>query len=148
MTFLPTSNDIMAQQLREHLELLQEENRLLKAALSPQPTRLIELRDTFGVTNSEGKMLDCFINAKGHTVSRHRIASILYGLSAAPKDGEGDQRTVDVLLAKLRAKLRQFNSTLEIQTLWGSGWRLDPTHRSLILAALGKKPEDSRNLNC
>lgn len=123
---------------REKAEQLEEENKLLRQALTAESSRIPEYRQAFNLTPMEGKILDTLIEAKGTVVSRRRIALRLYGLAAAPRDGEGDQRTVDTLITKLRHKLSQFNSALEIPVCWGTGWSIAPNHRSIILAHVGE----------
>lgn len=124
---------------RERAEFLEEENRLLREALQGRPTdRVLAYRKVFNSTPTEGKILDALIDAKGEVISRHQIALKLYGLAAAPRDGEGDPHVIDILLTKLRHKLRAINGSLEIKNCWAYGWSIAPTHRSVILALVGE----------
>lgn len=124
--------------MRERAEFAEEENKQLKAALTADPSRLPTYRRAFNLTTMEGKIFDMLLEAKGDIISRRRIALKLYGLAAAPRDGEGDQRVIDTLITKIRHKLRKFNSALEISVCWGTGWSISPSHRSIILAHVGE----------
>lgn len=123
---------------REKAEYLEEENKLLREALTPKPTRLPAYKRIFDLSPMQGRVLDALIEANGDVVSRHRIALNLYGLAAAPKDGNGDPRVVDIILTKLRYKLRVINPELEIKNSWSLGWRIAPHHRSIIFALVGE----------
>lgn len=123
---------------RERVEYLEEENKLLREALAAKTSRLPAYRKVFNATPMEGKILDALIEANGAVVSRYHIALKLYGLSAAPKDGNGDPRVIDILLTKLRYKLRAIKPELEIRNQWAFGWLIAPNHRSTILALVGE----------
>lgn len=69
------------------------------------------------LTPKEYKVLQALYEAKGRVLSRDQLLSIAWGY-----DYEGDHRTVDVHVRRLRAKMGN-NSEL-IQTVQGFGYRL------------------------
>lgn len=68
------------------------------------------------VTFKEFELLKTLIENKGIVMSREKLLQIVWGY-----DFEGDTRTVDMHIQKLRKKL----STDKIKTLFKSGYRLD-----------------------
>lgn len=56
---------------------------------------------------------------KGIVLSRERLLNLAWGF-----DFYGQTRTVDVHVAHLRAKLEQAGSAVEIETVWGVGYKL------------------------
>lgn len=123
---------------REKAEYLEEENKLLKEALTTQTSQAEVLQSKLKLTPSESKILDLLLSAKGNAVSRRQIGMRLYGLDGAPRNGEGESGTVNVFLTKLRYKLRLFKTELEINSQWNCGWSIALNHRSLILAHVGE----------
>jgi len=69
------------------------------------------------LTPKEFKMIQALYEAKGRVLSRDQLLSIAWGY-----DYDGDQRTVDVHVRRLRSKLEK-NSDL-IKTVKGFGYRL------------------------
>ena len=65
----------------------------------------------------EFDLLTTLIENARMVLSRERLLQIVWGY-----DFYGDTRTVDVHIARLREKLRK--STLEIETVWGIGYKL------------------------
>lgn len=123
---------------REKAECLEEENRQLKQALTTKTHQAEVLQSKLKLTPSESKILDLLVSANGGHVSRRQIGARLYGINGAPRNGEGETGTVNVLLTKLRYKLRAINTDLEIKNSWSLGWLIAPHHRSIILAHVGE----------
>lgn len=70
------------------------------------------------LTPKEFKLLQALYEAKGRVLSRDQLLSVAWGY-----DYEGDPRTVDVHVRRLRGKLKN-NSDL-VQTVKGFGYRLN-----------------------
>jgi len=81
--------------------------------------RLVTLDGTeIALTGTEFDVLSCLARQPGRTVTRHRLRQAASGRSAGPGD-----RTVDVYIAQLRAKLGPDHG---IRTVRGVGYVLDP----------------------
>lgn len=70
------------------------------------------------LTGTEFDVLSCLVRQAGRTVTRHRLRQAVWGRSGGPGD-----RTVDVYIAQLRAKLGPDHA---IRTVRGIGYVLDP----------------------
>ena len=73
--------------------------------------------ETLVLRLKEFDLLTTLIENARMVLSRERLLQIVWGY-----DFYGDTRTVDVHIARLREKLRK--STLEIETVWGIGYKL------------------------
>ena len=81
--------------------------------------RLVTLDGTeIALTGTEFDVLSCLARQAGRTVTRHRLRQAAWGRGAGPGD-----RTVDVYIAQLRAKLGPDHG---IRTVRGIGYVLDP----------------------
>jgi DNA-binding response OmpR family regulator len=81
--------------------------------------RLVTLDGTeIALTGTEFDVLSCLARQAGRAVTRHRLRQAAWGRSAGPGD-----RTVDVYIAQLRAKLGPDHG---IRTVRGVGYVLDP----------------------
>ena len=74
------------------------------------------------LTNKEFGVLLFLINNSGRAVSREMIIENVWGY-----DYDGDQRTVDSLMKRLKKKLSNSGVTLNIKSIYGVGFRLDKT---------------------
>ena len=54
-----------------------------------------------------------------HIFTRDTLIERIWGF-----DYEGDERTIDVHIKRLRHRLNQLNATIEIQTVRGQGYRV------------------------
>jgi DNA-binding winged helix-turn-helix (wHTH) protein len=70
------------------------------------------------LTGTEFDVLSCLARQAGRTVTRHRLRQAVWGRGGPPGD-----RTVDVYIAQLRAKLGPGHG---IRTIRGIGYVLDP----------------------
>jgi DNA-binding response OmpR family regulator len=70
-------------------------------------------------TNTETTVLFGLAQANGRVLTRGALYDMLYW------KGEGPEVNIfDVLLCKIRSKLRKGNIPLKIETIWGRGWAL------------------------
>jgi len=97
------------------------------------------------LTGTEFDVLSCLARQPGRTVTRHRMRQAVWGRSGGP-----GERTVDVYIAQLRAKLGPGHG---IRTVRGVGYVLDPqtattgpadSPESLEPRGAGWPPERSR----
>lgn len=68
----------------------------------------------------EYDLLELLINHPQRTFNRQELLDRIWGY-----DYEGSERAVDDLVKRLRRKLNESNSSTNIQTIWGYGYRLD-----------------------
>ena len=74
---------------------------------------LLELR------TKEFDLLLTLAKHEGRVLSREQLLNLAWGF-----DFYGQTRTVDVHVAHLRSKLEVAGSTVEIETVWGIGYKL------------------------
>jgi two-component system, cell cycle response regulator CtrA len=78
---------------------------------------------TVKVSRRERELLECLVLRQGRIVSRRFIYSYIYGHNGGPVS----EKTVDVVMCKVRKKLRSISGEDYIQTLPGQGYRfVDP----------------------
>ncbi|ADH98188.1 response regulator transcription factor [Salisediminibacterium selenitireducens] len=68
----------------------------------------------------EIRVLSLLVHCKGQTLSREQILDPVWG-----KDFDGDPRTVDVHMKRIREKLRTFESDWSLVTVRGVGYRIE-----------------------
>lgn len=73
------------------------------------------------LSEQEAEILGQLHSAQGRTVSRETLHNGLYQVHA----DETEMKIVDVLICKIRRKLKPLD--LNIQTVWGRGYRFLPT---------------------
>ena len=79
--------------------------------------------ETVPLTRKEFDLLCLFAENKGRAFSRDHLLDRLWGW-----DYEGDTRTVDTHIKRLRAKLAKFpHDDWDIKTVWGVGYALEAT---------------------
>jgi DNA-binding response OmpR family regulator len=61
-----------------------------------------------------------FVRHPRRAFSRQELLDLVWGL-----DYVGDDRAVDDLVKRVRRKLRECGSTVEIETVWGHGYKLN-----------------------
>lgn len=76
------------------------------------------------LTEKELQLLELLVSAPDHTVSRADAFFELYNYNMEPEN-----RSIDVLIARLRRRLRDINAGIKIQTLRGVGYRITATAR-------------------
>lgn len=72
------------------------------------------------LTAKEYDMLLSFIKNKNRAFSRQELLNQVWGY-----DYFGDDRAVDDIIKRLRKKLREAGSSLEIKTVWGFGYKVE-----------------------
>lgn len=76
-------------------------------------------QQTVDFTSKEYELF-CFLAANKNTVfNREQIITAVWG-----EDFDGDTRSVDDLIKRIRKKLRNVGSQLEITTVWGYGYKI------------------------
>jgi DNA-binding response OmpR family regulator len=79
---------------------------------------------TVKVSRRERELLECLVLRQGRIVNRRFIYNYIYGYNSS----QVDEKTVDVMMCKVRKKLRAFSGGEDyIQTFPGQGYRFaDP----------------------
>jgi two-component system cell cycle response regulator CtrA len=117
------------EELEIKLSLAEERCAMLGSALVNE----MQIPSCLRLSPMERNVLRVFLTHK--TVTKERLFTALYGLRA-----EADQpevKTLDVHICYVRKALREFK--IEIQTVWGEGWRMLPEEKSKIAALLEKE---------
>ncbi|KAB7782408.1 helix-turn-helix domain-containing protein [Methylorubrum populi] len=104
--------------LLEERDTLREQIRQLEEALRPT----IILPRAWRLTRRESDFLNVLRAAAPNVVHRERMLIALYGTW----DDAPEQKITDVYLCKVRRKLMEAQARIEIETVWGRGWRLSP----------------------
>lgn len=81
----------------------------------------------FGMTAAEDALLGILASRK-EVVTKEGAYTLMYGMADDPPM----LKILDVMICKLRRKLRPHNIT--IHTVWGRGWYLDPEDRQKVHA--------------
>lgn len=103
--------------LVEENEELHETVRQLQALLRPPVTPPAAWK----LSPTEASFLLALRAGRGQICTDERMLAALYTISA---DTPGP-KILDVLLCKVRAKLRKAGADVEIETVWGRGWRMN-----------------------
>ena len=117
----------------ERLKALEAENERLQ-------DRILVLEDLLGIglewplflglTPHEGKVLGALMRRE--VQSKEGLLLALYGHK--PDGDMPEIKIIDVFICKVRKKLARFGITID--TLWGQGYRLQPTMREKIKATV------------
>lgn len=107
-------------QLRDEVARLDEENRWLKDQLAPPGF----LPAAFKLTTYEERVLKALLSREQWT--RESLLASMY-LDANERDIP-DIRITDVIVCRLRRKLKRFG--IDIETLYGKGFRIAPAIRA------------------
>ncbi|MBP5199578.1 MAG: response regulator transcription factor [Schwartzia sp.] len=92
-------------------------------SLFPDESRVLVNDETVALTRKEFDLLCLFAENKGRAFSRDHLLDRLWGW-----DYEGDTRTVDTHIKRLRAKLSKIpHEDWDIKTVWGVGYALEVT---------------------
>lgn len=82
--------------------------------------RIVKVKDEeIMLTTKEYEVLKYLIENKGYPLSRNKIISNIWGY-----EYDGYDRNVDDTIKRLRKKLREAGSIVEIQTVWGFGYKI------------------------
>lgn len=104
--------------LLEERDTLREQVRQLEELLRPT----IILPAACRLTRREADFLNVLRAASPNVVHRERMLIALYGLI----DEAPEPKILDVYLCKVRRRLMEAQARVEIETVWGRGWRLSP----------------------
>lgn len=123
--------------LRERIELLEEENLQLREAARPVVSFPVEWR----LTREEGRFLAVLFRSRSEYLSKERLLTALYGLEA-----DVDIKIIDVWTHKIRKKLADAGTGVEILTHWGRGYGLSSEGRAVLrtLVPQGEKDDATR----
>jgi two-component system cell cycle response regulator CtrA len=119
----------------------------LEAQLARLRDRIEELEDALGIniepwfglglSRQESRLFAVLM--KRDSVTREQGVAVICG---ADPDDRADPKIIDVLVCRLRRKLRPYG--IQIGTIWGQGHRIDPhskeNARALIRPAAGAQP--------
>lgn len=87
-----------------------------------------------GLTSTEGKIAQLLRERAPNVVAKTAIFDLLY--SFRHNDETPDQKIVDVLICKCRAKLKPFE--IDIETAWGRGYLMPAASAQAWDRAVGK----------
>ncbi len=93
--------------------------RLGALELHPSERRALCGSSELGLTAKEYEILLLFVRYPRRAFSRQELLDLVWGL-----DYVGDERAVDDLVKRVRRKLRQCEAPVEIETVWGHGYKL------------------------
>ncbi|NDJ36726.1 MAG: response regulator transcription factor [Chloroflexi bacterium] len=88
--------------------------------LDPGGREAVANNTTLDLRAKEFDLLHVLMENEGLALSREKLLSLAWGF-----DFYGQTRTVDVHVAHLRKKLADANSSVEIETVWGVGYKLN-----------------------
>lgn len=114
--------------VERRLEVVEQENLLLRERIAVLEAVLMESAKPaieWGLTSQEARVFGVLVNRELATKD-----AIMLGLYSgrAGDDGEVEPKIVDVFVCKIRKKLKPFG--VEIRTVWGQGYALDPATRA------------------
>lgn len=82
--------------------------------------RIAKINDSeLVLTTKEFEVLKYLIENKGYPLSRDKIIQNIWGY-----EYDGYDRNVDDTIKRLRKKLKEANSKVEVQTVWGFGYKV------------------------
>lgn len=125
-------------ELARRLEIVEAENDELRARVAELEEMLFKPGSfvapiEWRLTAYEERVFAALLGKE--IATRPHIMSALYD---RPGVDPAEEKIVDVMICKLRSKLKPFD--IGIETLWGRGWRLDPRERARLRAA--SKPSE------
>jgi DNA-binding response OmpR family regulator len=86
----------------------------------PEERRILCGEHDLALTAKEYDLLLLFMRHPHRAYSRQELLDLVWGL-----DYVGDDRAVDDLVKRVRRKLRECDSPVEIETVWGHGYKLN-----------------------
>ncbi|MGT2832766.1 response regulator transcription factor [Streptococcus halotolerans] len=92
--------------------------------LSAPPQLMID-GHTIGLTNTEYKVMKLLLTEPNYSVSREQLLDEVWEL-----DSDVETRVTDDTMKRLRKKLRQVDSHVIIETVWGYGFKLSKKESS------------------
>ena len=113
--------------LRDRVGYLEEENRQLREALEPA----VALPVDWKLTKTEARVLLALHRVRQGYMNRERLLVALYGLEV-----DVEPKIVDVMVCKIRRKLRTAGVTIPIRTFHGDGFGLTREGHTALAAIL------------
>jgi two-component system cell cycle response regulator CtrA len=117
---------------RQRIEALEAENDELQERLRQLADRFLnsgwKAPLDFGLTGREEALLAALVGRE-EGMTKEQLMHAMYGL--LPDGQEPEIKIIDVFICKMRKKLKP--CALEIETVWGRGYRLTPESRSRLL---------------
>lgn len=95
---------------------------LLDFLIHPEEQEITPLRETYGLTLIEAKLVLALKRARGRTLSKETLMGVIYGTQ--PEDEWPQLKIIDVFVCKVRRKLTAIGANIHIETDWGQGYRL------------------------
>ena len=120
-------------ELRERIDLLEEENRQLKADLYGIANDIFidRCKQCFGMSNTESRIFQILVD-KG--IRRETaIFAAIYG--ARPEGKQPEIQIIKVYFSKIRSKISAFE--IEIRTMRGEGFSMSPSMSAKARSILG-----------
>lgn len=108
-----------------------ERNPMLGTGLEDEDTLRTACARQFKTTKLESAMLALLM--KRRETTKQQLHMVIEENRPDGRDAT-DPKMVDVIICKLRKKLKPFD--IEVGTLWGIGYLLEPAHRDATLALL------------
>ena len=107
---------------RLHPLVKQDSNQLIYKHLILTPSsRLLEFKGkNTRLTRNESDILRILMLSKGNSTSRNDLLDIVWGI----ENEEVETRVIDDTMKRLRKKLREVESHVIIETIWGFGFKL------------------------
>lgn len=88
--------------------------------LIDEASRLVKVEDKELVfTSKEFELLNMLVKYKSQALSRDQILDVVWGYEYV-----GESRLVDDVIKRVRKKLKNVSSDIEIQTVWGYGYKI------------------------
>ncbi len=88
--------------------------------IHPEERRCLANGEELDLTPKEFDMLLCLLRNKNRALNREQLLNNVWGT-----DYFGDGRAVDDVIKRLRKKLQEKGSALEIKTVWGYGYKVE-----------------------
>ncbi len=114
--------------VERRLEVVEQENLLLRERIAALESILMDCARPemeWGLTSQEVRVFGVLVNRE--LATKDAIMAGLYS-DRAGEEGEVEPKIVDVFVCKIRKKLKPFG--VEIRTVWGQGYTLDPKTRA------------------
>jgi len=119
--------------VQRRLDAVEEENAILRERVAALESSLVgdwhpplEWR----LTESEGRVFGALMQREEATKNQ-----IMHAVYAGRIDDEPEMKIVDVFICKIRKKIELFN--VEIETIWGRGYRIPPNSRAWLREKYG-----------
>lgn len=131
----PTRGDARRQAEAREAETMADDEAAEAQRMADYADRVADLTRLFGLTRIEALYLDCLLD--GRLKSKEAL------LAAGHEDGaEVEIKIVDVFIHKLRRKLK--TRLVEIETVWGQGYRMSAEMIARVGGLLGAAREQER----